>query len=79
MRFVSLTLASLFLLLSLAMAPVFAQDAALSTSSATTETAETAAPVTEVVPESAPAVVAPEPIAPVVAAPRCRGCRRWRP
>ena len=69
MRFVSLTLASLFLLLSLAMAPVFAQDAALSTSSIATETADTVAPVAEVVPESVPAAVAPEPIAPVVAAP----------
>jgi Amt family ammonium transporter len=69
MRFVFLTLASLFLLLSLAMAPVFAQDAALSASSLATETAETAAPVAEVVPESVPAVAAPEPSVPVVAAP----------
>ncbi len=69
MRFVSLTSAFLCLLLSLAMAPVFAQDAAVSASSIATETAETAAPVAEVVPESAPAAVAPEPSAPVVVAP----------
>jgi Amt family ammonium transporter len=69
MRFVSLTSAFLCLLLSFAMAPVFAQDAALSASSLATETAETAAPVAEVVPESLPAAAAPEPIAPVVAAP----------
>lgn len=68
MRFVSLTLALLCLLLSLAMAPVFAQDA-LSTSSVATETVDAAVPSAEVVPESAPTVVAPEPIAPVVAAP----------
>jgi ammonium transporter, Amt family len=69
MRFVSLTSVFFCLLFSLAMAPVFAQDATLSTSSIATETADTVAPVAEVVPESAPAVVAPEPIAPVVAAP----------
>ncbi|HOY23188.1 MAG TPA: ammonium transporter [Cellvibrio sp.] len=68
MRFVSLTSAFLCLLLSLAMAPVFAQDTALSTSSAATETAETAVPVAEVAPEPV-AVAAPEPVAPVVAAP----------
>jgi len=55
-------------MLSLAMAPVFAQDA-LSTSSVATETVDAAVPSAEVVPESAPTVVAPEPIAPVVAAP----------
>ena len=69
MRFVSLTSVFFCLLFSLAMAPVFAQDATLSTSSIATETADTVAPVAEVVPESVPAAVAPEPIAPVVAAP----------
>ena len=68
MRFVSLTLASLCLLLSLAMVPVFAQDAALSTSSVATETTESLAPTPEVAPEPA-AVAAPEPVAPAVAAP----------
>ncbi len=68
MRFVPLTSALLCLMLSLAMAPVFAQDA-LSTSSVATETVDAAVPSAEVVPESAPTVVAPEPIAPVVAAP----------
>ena len=67
MRFVPLTSALLCLMLSLAMAPVFAQDA-LSTSSVATETVDAAVPSAEVVPESAPTVVAPEPIAPVVAA-----------
>lgn len=69
MRFVSLTSAFLCVLLSLAMAPVFAQDAELSTSSVASEAADTAAPVAEVVPEPVPAAVAPEPSAPIVAAP----------
>jgi Amt family ammonium transporter len=68
MRFVSLTSAFLCVLLSLAMAPVFAQDS-LSTSSVATETVDAAAAVAEVAPESVPAAVAPEPSAPVVAAP----------
>jgi ammonium transporter, Amt family len=70
MRFLSLTSALLCLLLSLAVAPVFAQDAAIPSSSAPTETAESleAAPAPESAPEPI-AVAAPEPVAPPVAAP----------
>ena len=60
MRFVSL----LCLLLSFAMEPVFAQDAALSASSAVTETVESLAAAPEIAPETA-VVAAPEPAAPL--------------
>lgn len=71
MRFVSLTLAFLCLLFSLAVAPVFAQDTAVSSSSLASETVDTAAPVAAPVGEFAPEPVAaaPEPSAPAVAAP----------